>query len=134
MQYYQFTYNGDTTVYSGSKMTFSGEFFDLNGSRDYKAFYPCEFKYMQGDKYYIEVDGKLCWTKDFKKKIERFTVLNGKNIPNPVTEDEVKSGRILLLLIIVSRKIITAILKKRLQNLKKKSQKLKQNWMIFVLN
>ena len=36
---------------------------------------------------------------DFKKKIERFTVLNGKNIPNPVTEDEVKSGRILLLLI-----------------------------------
>ena len=99
MQYYQFTYNGDTTVYSGSKMTFSGEFFDLNGNRDYKAFYPCEFKYMQGDKYYIEVDGKLCWTKDFKKKIERFTVLNGKNISNPVTEDEIKSGRILLLLI-----------------------------------
>lgn len=99
IQYYQFTYNGNTTVYSGSKMIFSGEFFDLNGNRDYKAFCPCTFKYVQGDKYYIEVDGKLCWSKDFKRKIERFTILNGEKIPNPITEDEVKSGRILLLLI-----------------------------------
>ena len=98
-QYYQFTYNGKTTVYSGSKIIFSGEFFDMNGNRNYKAFYPCVFKYLQGDKYYIEIDGKLCWCKDFKRKIERFTVLNGKKISNPITEEEVKFGTILLILI-----------------------------------
>ena len=71
----------------------------MNENRNYKAFYPCVFKYLQGDKYYIEIDGKLCWCKDFKRKIERFTVLNGKKIPNPITEEEVKSGTILLILI-----------------------------------
>lgn len=101
MQYYQFTYLKETVVSSGSKIIFSGEFFDSSGNRQYKYNYPCIFKYMQGDKYYIEVDGKLCWCKDFKKKIERFAILNGKKIPNPCTEEDVKAGQFFLIFVMV---------------------------------
>lgn len=90
---------GAVVVHSGSEMIFSGNFFDLNGNIYYKGFYPCIFKYIQGDKYYIEVDGKLYWTKRINLRIERFKVLNGEKIPNPITEDEVKSGFILLLFV-----------------------------------
>lgn len=100
MKEYNFIYMGQE-VKTGSKMIFSGEFFDLNGNRYYKSYWLCEFRCIQDDKYYIKVGGKLCWCRNFKKMIERLVVLNGKKIPDPVTENEVKSGAILLVLIMV---------------------------------
>lgn len=81
---------------------FKGEYFDLQGNRYGQSFYPCTFKYLQDGKFYIEVDGKLYYHKNLNNNnIYYFKVLNGRKIPNPCTEDEVKAGRMLLILIMV---------------------------------
>lgn len=94
---YSFMYMGQE-VKSESKMIFEGEYFDKEGNRYYKGMWPCTFKYIEDGKFYIEVDGKLYYHKKLKNNIWRFMVLNGKNIPNPITEDDIKAARILLVL------------------------------------
>ncbi|MGM9619670.1 MAG: hypothetical protein ACI3W8_07560 [Oscillospiraceae bacterium] len=96
---YSFMYMGQE-VKSGSVMMFRGDYFDEHGNRYNKGFWPCTFKYKEGDRFYIEVDGKLYYHKKLNdNSIYHFRVLNGKKIPNPITEDEVKAGTILLILV-----------------------------------
>jgi hypothetical protein len=90
---------GQQIVKSESEFIFGGEFFDLNNVRYYRDYYIAKFKFIQYNKYYIEIGGKTCWCNDLPNKIYRFATLNGNKIPNPATGDEVKSGRILLFLI-----------------------------------
>lgn len=104
---YSFTYMGKE-IKTGSKIEFFGEFFYPDGRRAYGGVWsPCIFKYVVDDVYYIEINGELCYCRDFKKKIHRFILLNGEKNPNPVTEDEVKSGTILLVIIMT----VTSIFK-----------------------
>lgn len=104
---YNFLYDGKI-VNSGSEIEFFGEFFHLDGRREYGGVWsPCIFRYIENDIYYIEIHGELCYCKDFKKKINRFKILNGEKVPNPATEDDVRSGTILLLIIMA----VTSIFK-----------------------
>ena len=104
---HSFMYMGQK-VQSGSRMIFQGEYFDLDGGRHYKEMYPCTFKYVEDGKFYIEVDGKLYYHKKLNyNSIHYFVELNGKKIPNPVTEDDVKAGTIFLIFIMA----ITSIFK-----------------------
>jgi hypothetical protein len=85
-------------VKSGSAMMFQGEYFDSEGRRYYKGMWPCTFKYIEDGKFYIEVDGKMYYHKKLNNNsIWRFLVLNGKKVPNPITEDDVKAAKILLI-------------------------------------
>ena len=95
---YSFMY-GQQIVNAESEVIFGGEFFDENNVRYYREYYIAKFKFLQEGKYYIEIGGKLCWCYNLPNKIYRFATLNGKKIPNPVTDDDVKAGRILLILI-----------------------------------
>lgn len=102
---YSFTYMGQE-VKAGSKMIFTGEYFDKNGKRYYKGMWPCTFKYVEDNKFYIEVDGNIYYHKKLNNNsIWRFTVLNGEKIPNPATEDDITVARIILILVIVGTSI-----------------------------
>lgn len=104
---YCFVYNNQL-VWAESRMMFRGEYFDLNGNRHYKESWPCTFKYVEDGKFYIEVDGKLYYHKKLNyNSIWYFIELNGKKIPNPVTEDDVKAGSIFLIFVMA----VTSIFK-----------------------
>lgn len=105
---YSFMYMGEE-IKSGSEMMFQGEYFDEQGNRYYKGYWPCTFKYVEDGKFYIEVDGKMYYHKGLNKNsIYHFKKLNGKKIPSPVTEEDVKSGTILLLIIMAVTSIFKA--------------------------
>ena len=101
---YSFVYMGQE-VHAGSKIVFRGEYFDIDGTRHYKEYWPCIFKYVEDGKFYIDVDGKLCYHKNLDRKIHRFMVLNGKKIANPATEDDVRAAFILLLIVMAATSI-----------------------------
>lgn len=104
---YSFLWDGQE-IHSGSEMMFKGEYFDNDGNRYYKGYWPCTFKYIEDKKFYIEVDKKIYYHNNLTdNNIYHFKKLNGKKIPSPVTEDDVKSGTILLLIVIA----ITSIFK-----------------------
>jgi hypothetical protein len=104
---YSFMYMGQE-VRSGSEIVFRGEYFDEQGNRYYKGYWPCTFLYKQDGKFYIEVDGKTYYHNNLARdNIYHFKKLNGKKMPNPVTEDDVKAGTILLLIIMA----VTSIFK-----------------------
>jgi hypothetical protein len=88
-------------------MIFSGEYFDKEGNRYYKEYWPCIFKYIDGDKFYIEVDGQLYYHQNLKKNIRRFMVLNGNKIPNPATKDDITTATIFLIIVMA----VTSIFK-----------------------
>ena len=104
---YSFMYMGQD-IKSGSEMMFQGEYFDELGNRYYKGYWPCIFKYVEDEKFYIEVDGKMYYHKGLNNNIYHFKKLNGKKVPSPVTEDDVKSGTILLLIIMAVTSIFKA--------------------------
>lgn len=100
---------GDQEVKSESEMMFKGEYFDEKGNRYYKGYWPCIFKYVEDDKFYIEVDGKMYYHKKLNSNsICYFKKLNGKKVPSPVTKDDVKYGTILLLIIMAVTSIFKA--------------------------
>lgn len=104
---YSFSYMGQE-VRSGSVMIFQGEFFDDAGKREYREYGTCTFKYIEDGKFYIEVEGKLWYHKELNRHIRRLKILNGKKIPNPAVEDEIKAGTILLIIIMAVSTIFKA--------------------------
>lgn len=91
----------DIKVYSGSKLYIHGEYFDKDGKRDYKGYWPCTFLYTKGDDAYINLDGEVYRCPHIQSKISRIAKLNDgiseKKIANPATEEDVRIAKYALI-------------------------------------